>query len=58
MLDIPLMLIYNRSINKEYKMDQELQNLNKAFDQAMEAMAEFNMSCIQLKKTINESLEK
>ena len=39
-------------------MDQELQNLNKAFDQAMEAMAEFNMACIELKKTINESLEK
>ena len=58
MLDILLMLIYNRIINKEYKMDQELQNLNKAFDQAMEAMAEFNMACIQLKKTINESLEK
>jgi hypothetical protein len=39
-------------------MDQELQNLNKAFDKAMEAMAEFNMACIELKKTINEALEK
>lgn len=39
-------------------MDQDLQNLNAAFDKAMEAMAEFNMACIELKKIINNSLEK
>lgn len=35
-------------------MDRQLQNLNQAFDEAMEAIAKFNLASIELRKTINE----
>lgn len=39
---------------EEERMNEELQNINKAFDEAMEAITKFNLACIELKKCINE----
>ena len=43
-----------RGRKEEEKMDRQLQNLNQAFDEAMEAIAKFNLASIELRKTINE----
>ena len=35
-------------------MNKELQNINEAFDEAMEAITKLKIACIELKKCINE----